>query len=224
MKLISAVVISALCGLAGTLAEGQAPIITNIQIAGGGCAFTAGSDAPPCSIGPGMVLEVFGQNFSETPFGVGLCDCPNATILRWTPTKITVTVDEVNPESVIRVENWGGAYSNAIPYVALPPVITAIEVGQCTFVPNKSRNLCDITPGTQVTIHGNYFGRYPGQVATCDCPAATINSWNPDWATDPKQFNNTIVATAVEAAPGDSVLVDAGYVWSNAVPYTTCTQ
>jgi hypothetical protein len=228
VKLIFVLVVSAVFCWAAALAAGQTPTITSIQVVSTGCEFTAGlpPNAPntPCSIGPGMVLQVIGQNFGQRAFGVGLCDCPDATIIRWTPTEISVTVDEVTPQSVIQVEAYGGDYSNTVPYVALAPVITRIEVGTCSFTPNVSRKQCAITPGTTVTIHGNYFGRYAGQVATCDCAGATIDTWNPNWTSNPRQFDNTIVITALQAICGSAVLVEAGYMWSNPVPYTTCAQ
>jgi hypothetical protein len=221
---LSRVVVPVLCCLAAALAYGQAPTITSIQVESTGCEFTAGSLGQPCSIGPGMLLHIFGQNFGQAGGGVALCNCPDTTIVGWTPTRIAVTVDEVTTPSSIQVETYGGGYSNSVPYVALPPVITGIAVGECRFTPNVSKRQCAITPGTTVTILGSYFGRYADQVATCDCASPTIVSWDPNWTTDPQQFNNTIVITAVDAVCGSSVMVEAGGMWSNPVPYTTCAQ
>jgi hypothetical protein len=210
------------CCLAAPFAGAQAPTITSIQLDGNGCQFSAGSTAQPCNIGPGMVLTVNGQNFGPAGGGVGLCDCPDSTTIRWTPTQITVTVDVVGPHSVIQVENQGGYYSNTVPYVALAPVITGIEVGACHYTPNVSHEQCAVTVGASVTIEGNYFGRYPGQVSTCECTAASIDSWNPNWLTNPRQFDNAIMMTPVEAVCGSSIVVEADGMWSNPVPYTTC--
>jgi hypothetical protein len=218
------VAVLVLCCLTAPFADAQGPTITSIQLDGNGCEFSAGSTGQPCSIGPGMVLQVYGQNFGPAGGGVGLCDCPDSTTLRWTDTHITVTVDTVTPQSVIKVETQGGGYSNTVPYVALAPVITGIQVGTCRYIPNVTHQQCAVTAGASVTILGNYFGRYPEQVATCNCTAATIDSWNPNWLTDPKQFDNAIVITPVDAVCGSSIVVQAGSMWSNPVPYTTCAQ
>jgi hypothetical protein len=221
MKLIRFVV-ATLC-LAGAVAVGQTPTITSIQVQNTGCTFTAGSTSQPCFVGPGMVLVLTGQNFGQAAGGVSLCDCPFATIIRWTPTRISATLDEVVLQGNIMIEAASGASSNSIPYAGLAPVIGRIEVNGCSFVPNVSTKQCVITPGAQVTVYGSYFGRYAGQVSLCDCESnATIDSWNPNWVTDPQLHGNTIVVTAVDAVCGASLMVQAGGMWSNPVPYTTC--
>jgi hypothetical protein len=170
-----------------------------------------------------MTLTLFGKNFGAAGGGVDLCDCNFATTNDWKQTSIVVTVNWVAPNSAISVETPGGAWSNAIPYLALPPVITRVDVGSCSYVPNESRKQCVITPGARVTIHGRYFGKGVGEVATCDCPNnATIQSWNPDWATNPSSLANTIIVTVVDAICGSTVAVRADEMWSNSVPYTTC--
>jgi len=221
MKLIRFAV-ATLC-LAAAVAAGQTPTITGIQVQNTGCTFTAGSMGQPCVVGPGMLLVINGQNFGQAAGGVSLCDCPFTTTNRWTPTRISVTVDEVVLQGNIMIEAATGAYSNSVLYAGLAPVITRIEVNGCSFVPNVSRKQCVITPGAQVTVYGSYFGRYAGQVSLCDCQSnATIDSWNPNWVTDPQLHGNIIVVTAVDAVCGGSVEVQASGMWSNPVPYTTC--
>ncbi len=222
MKLIRFVV-ALLCVAAAAGAAGQTPTITSIEVQDTGCTITAGSTSQPCNLGPGMVLILNGQNFGQAAGGVDLCDCPFATTIRWTPTRISATVDRVVLSGNISVEAASGVFSNSIPYAGLAPIITRIEVNGCTFVANVSKQQCVITPGAQVTVRGSYFGRYAGQVSLCDCQsAATIDSWNPNWVTDPTPHSNTIVVTAVDAVCGASVVVQAGGMWSNPVPYTTC--
>jgi len=203
---------------------GQSPTITSITVPSTKCVYVVGAaDAKPCSIGPGMGFVISGQNFGDAAESVSVCDCVDATIERWTSTRIVVMPNVVNPSSLIRVERAGGYWSNSVPYVALAPVISRIDVGTCTYYPNISRKLCAITPGAQVTIHGRFFGSAPGQVSLCDCANnAAVDSWNPNWATDPTPYRNTIVVTAVEVVCGSSVAVESGGMWSNPVPYTTC--
>jgi hypothetical protein len=204
----------------------QSPTITSVTVKDTACTYKVGSSTRQCSIGPGMTLIVKGSNFG--PFGgvIGTCDCPTATTVTWTSTRVTATVNTVNPNASITLETSQGGFSNAVPYTPLGPVITSIVVGNCTYIPNQSRFLCLITPGTQVTINGSYFGpsTSPGnQVITCDsCANATINSWDPNWLTGPSPYNNQIVITATEAHCGNTVAVFAGELWSNYVPYTAC--
>ena len=185
-----------LCCLAASFASGQAPTITSIRVDSTGCEFSAGAEGQPCSIGPGMVLQVFGQSFGPAGGGVGLCDCPDSTTVRWTPTHITISVDEVTPQSVIRVETKGGGYSNTIPYMALAPVITGLDVGGCHYTPNISHHQCAITPGPTVTILGNQL---TGSTSvTFDGTAAifTVNS-----------FGTAITTTVPEGATTGTVEV-----------------
>lgn len=202
----------------------QSPKITTITVRNTGCIYTVGTSTTPCEIGPGMILTVEGSNFGEEGGGVDLCDCNFITTVSWTSTRVTGTVNWVAPNSILNLETAGGAWSNALPYTALGTVIEYIRVGNCTYVPNKSGKQCVITPGTQVTIYGRYFGPGPGQVATCDCQNATIDSWDPYWATDPTPQNNKIVATAVDAVCGSTLAVSIDGMLSNTVPYTTCGQ
>jgi len=170
-----------------------------------------------------MGVVISGQNFGDSAESVSACDCVDTTIERWTPTRIVVMINIVNPQSVIMVEHAGGVWSNSVPYIALAPVISRIDVGPCTYYPNISRKLCAITPGTQVTIHGRFFGSAPGQVSLCDCDSnATVESWNPNWATNPGPYDNTIVVTAVQVVCGSGIVVESGGMWSNPVPCTTC--
>jgi hypothetical protein len=203
----------------------QSPIITSISVKEPACTYTVGVSTKQCSIGPGVTLVVKGSNFDATGGGIIFCDCPSATIVKWTSTRITATVNAVIPNASLSLETIGGAYSNAVPYTALGPVITSIVVGNCTYFPNQSPTLCLITPGTQVTINGSYFGpstTYNNQVATCDCATSTINSWNPNWLTSPSPYNNQIVVTANQASCGSTISVFTSAIWSNYVPYTAC--
>jgi hypothetical protein len=204
---------------------GQSPTITSFTVKDAACTYTVGVSTKQCSIGPGMTLIVKGSNF-DTPGGsINLCDCPSPTIVQWTSTKITATVNVVSSNANLRVETVGGEFSNAIPYTALAPLITSIVVGSCTYIPNQSPALCLITPGTQITINGSYFGpstTYGIQVTTCDCATSTINSWDPNWLTSPSPYNNQIVVTANQAHCGSTLAVFTGTIWSNYVPYTAC--
>jgi hypothetical protein len=216
LSLIGACLISA-----AALGQTPAPVITSIHV-DNTCDFSVSDSQTPCPIGPGMTLIITGENFGGDG-NVGLCDCPTTTVERWTPTGIIAMVDMVTPASAIMVETAGGAFSNAVPYTAIAPVIRRIDAGKCTYIPGVTRHLCQITPGTQFTIVGDFFGRFVGgQVATCDCANATVDIWNPDWLVNPHTQNNRIVATAVDAECGSSVVVQAGGMWSNPVPYTTC--
>lgn len=228
-RLFVALYLASFCVFSAAVsAQAQAPIITSIHVEG--CAYP-NLTMTPCPIGPGMTITIKGQNFTSGG-NINLCDCPNSTVERWTSTEVVAMVDIVDSRvfalrgvllrSAVWLETAGGADSNTVPYKALAPVITRIEVGTCSYTPNQTRNLCPINPGTQFTIVGKYFGRYAVQVATCDCASATINSWNPNWLTAPATSANTIVATAVDAVCGSSIAVQAGGVWSNPVPYTTC--
>ena len=211
----------ALCCLLAASASGQT--ITSIRIANSGCVYTVGISTEPCPIGPGMVLHVYGRGFGAIGGGVGLCDCPDMTTTQWSDTEVTGIVGVVTgPPSSIVLETWGGGYSNAVSYYALAPLITEIDVGSCSYIPNRSKNLCAVGVGEAITIHGSYFGPPQGQVATCDCAAATIQSWDPGWPVNASPYDNTIVAIANQAVCGSTIMVDAGYMWSNPVPYTTC--
>ncbi len=202
----------------------QLPTITSIMVGDTGCSYTVSTSTTPCEIGPGMIVTVIGSNFGDAAGGVDLCDCPFFTTIRWTSTKVTGTVGQIAPASSLFIETAGGEYSNAVPYTALGPVIESIKVGNCTYVPNKSVKQCVVTPGTHVTINGKYFGGGPGEVATCDCANATIDSWDPDWATDPSPNHDTIVVTPVDTESGSTISVLVDGMWSNAIPYTTCGQ
>jgi hypothetical protein len=187
-------------------------------------------------MGPGMTLVVNGINFGRSSGIVSTCDCGQITVPsgKWTPTKITGTVNWVytNPSSGsngIQVETAGGSWSTAVPYTALGAVITSIQVGTCTYTPGVSATQCVITAGTQFTINGSYFGPGPivsgPQVTICDCSNPTINSWNPNWTTSASATGNVIVATATAAACGTSIIVwsdGLNFLGSNPVPYTTC--
>ena len=194
--------------------------ITRVAVKETGCSYTVGRSTTQCSLAPGMTLIITGKNLGQ-PGIVKLCDCGPAQIQTWTASKIVAQVEYVTPNAAVAVETITGAWSNSVPYVALAPVITSIDVGTCTFVANQSTKQCVILPGAEITIHGKYFGR-GGQVATCDCASATIISWDPDWTTHASPYNDTIVATATDAVCGSSVSVEVMGVWSNPVPYTTC--
>jgi hypothetical protein len=173
-----------------------------------------------------MTLVVKGSNFGTTGGGIILCNCPATTIVQWTSTRVVATVNSVASNASLALETVGGLWSNAVPYTPLGPVITSIVVGNCTYIPNQSPRLCQITPGTQVTINGSYFGSSTtpnNQVATCgSCATATIDSWDPNWLTKPSPYNNQIVITANQAFCGSTVAVFANQLWSNYVPYTAC--
>jgi hypothetical protein len=222
-KLVEVGLVAFWVAVSGIAAIGQTPTIASVRVAETGCVYNVGANSAPCSIGPGMTLTINGNNFGQEAGGVGLCDCNFSTAVRWKPTRVIVTVDWVAPKSAIALETPGGAWSNTVPYIALPPVITRVDVGSCSYVPNESRKQCVLTTGAQVTIHGRYFGKGIGEVATCDCKDnATIDSWNADWSTHPSPAGNTIVVTAIEAICGSTIVVRANEMWSNAVPYTTC--
>jgi hypothetical protein len=204
-------------------AQCQLPTITSINV-DTGCIYIVGVSKTPCEIGPGMVVTVNGNSFGEIGGGIDLCDCPFLTTITWAPTKITGLVGQIAPDSTIYVETAGGSYSNSLPYAALGPVIESIESGKCTYLPNKSVKQCVIAPGTQITIKGRNFGGGPGEVGTCDCESAVIDSWDPDWAINPSPTHDTIVATAVDTEPGSTISVFINGILSNAIPYTTCGQ
>ena len=165
LTLLTLVTVSLAC-----IAFAQAPTITTIGVKDTGCFYKVGSK--PCSIGPGMTVNINGSNFGKVPGGVTLCDCPPATIITWYSNRVTVVVNSVTPSASLYLETLGGSFSNTIPYSPLGPVITSIVVDNCTYVPNQSSNLCKITPGTQFTINGSYFGPSTdgGIAVTCtDC-------------------------------------------------------
>ena len=202
----------------------QTPTITSISVTDTGCTDKFGISTQLCSLAPGMTVVIVGNNFGKATGGGSLCDCPPPTILKWSPTSITALINAVTPNSVLMVETRGGLWSNSVTYTALAPVITSIDVGNCTYIPDQSPLLCRITPGTQFTINGNYFGPQTiySDVTTCDCTAATINSWNSTWTTSPSPFNNQIVATATDAVCGSTVAILVSTMWSNYVAYTAC--
>jgi len=222
LRLFCLVALTSLWLASTTLA--QSPTITSVTVKDTACTYKVGSSTRQCSIGPGMTLIVKGINFGPPGGNITLCNCPGTTIVQWTSTRVTTTVNAVTPNASLALETGGGAFSNAIPYTPLGPVITSIVVGNCTYIPNQTPTLCLITPGTQVTINGSYFGPMSpnNQARTCDCAAATINSWDPNWLTSPSPYNNQIVITATQAVCGSTVAVLPGVVWSNYVPYTAC--
>jgi hypothetical protein len=174
-----------------------------------------------------MTLIVRGTNFGPPSGSIILCDCLTANTVTWTSTRVTATVNNVTSNSAISLETEGGAFStDAVPYTALGPVITSIVVGDCTYIPDQSATLCLITPGTQFTINGSYFGPLSSDyshVQTCGgCQFATINSWDPNWSTSPSPYNNQIVAVANQAVCGSTIAIFADMIWSNHVPYTAC--
>jgi hypothetical protein len=199
----------------------QSPTITSIEVRETNCTYTVGKTTTPCKIGPGMTLAIEGSNFGDAPGGVDLCDCNVATTLTWTSTQVVSTVNWATLNSVIRLETPGGAFSNTVPYIALGPVITSINVGSCSYVPDVSVNQCIITSGSHVTIYGSFFGPGPGEVATCDCQDATIGSWDEYWATNPSPGDNNIVVTVVNSESGSTIRVRRDGIWSNAIPYTS---
>ena len=209
-----------------SVAFAQAPTITGVGVKDTGCFYKVGVTTKPCSIGPGMTLNVNGSNFGPPGGTVALCNCPPATVVSWSSTRVTVIVNAVNPGSNLFLETEGGSFSNNIPYTAVGPLITSIVVGNCTYIPNQSQNLCLITPGTQFTINGSYFGPATdgGYVITCnDCGGgATVNSWDPNWLTSPSPYNNQIVATANLAYCGSTIGVYVDSMWSSFIPYTAC--
>jgi hypothetical protein len=203
----------------------QSPTITNISVKDTSCFYKVGVSTHPCSVAPGMTVTIAGKNFGKSGGGVILCDCSSATVVTWANTRVVVTINAANPNASLLLETVGGAFSNSVPYAAIAPVITSIVVGNCTYVPNQSQFLCMITPGTQVTINGSYFGPSTGggSVITCDCGVPpTINSWNPNWLTSPSPYNNQIVIIANQAVCGSTVAILFDSMWSNFVPYTAC--
>jgi hypothetical protein len=202
----------------------QSPTITSVTVKDTACTYKVGSSTRQCSIGPGMTLIVKGINFGPPGGVIRTCNCPTATTLTWTSTRVTAIVNNVTPNASVFLETGGGQFSTTVPYIFLAPLITSIVVGNCTYIPNQTPNLCLITSGTQVTINGSYFGPMSpnNQARTCDCAAATINSWDPNWLTSPSPYNNQIVITATQAVCGSTVAVLPGVVWSNYIPYTTC--
>ncbi len=184
-------------------------------------------------MGPGTLLTVIGTNFGSTSAGVTTCDCASVILSSWSNTKITGYVASVDPNpgvysQGIQVENVGGTYSTAAPYTPIAAQVTQLVVGSCTWTPTSTQQ-CVITPGTQFTLYGNYFGAGGNsgpQINMCDCVQPTIQSWDSGWTSNPTVNNNVIVATANSAACGNSIQVWAeGIVptmGSNPVPYTTC--
>jgi len=225
MKSLRLLLLAVVGALLTSHAFAQPPVITSISVKDTGCYYKVGTSTQACSIGPGMTLIVIGSNFGKTGGGVSLCDCPSATILKWTPTRVTAVVNGVNPNSGVALETIAGLWTSSVPYTALGPVITSIVVGSCTYIPNQTPTLCLITPGTQITINGSYFGPQTlySSVSTCTgCGSATIDSWNPNWLTSPSPYNNQIMATVNQAACGNTVSIVAGSLGSNFIPYTAC--
>ena len=198
--------------------------ITSINIHDTSCVYKVGS--VPCNVGPGMTIDIKGSNFGDVSGVVTLCNCLPATIKSWSRTRVTVVVNSVAPYASLYLRDAAGELSNTIPYNALGPVITSIVVGSCTYYPEWSSNQCKITPGTQFTINGSYFGPTSGggTVVTCSgCgnTAATINNWNSNWLTYPSSNSNQIEVTATETTCGATIAVLANSMWSNYVPYYT---
>jgi hypothetical protein len=219
----------ALASLLASTALAQSPAITSVTVRdtvkGTACTYNVGSSAKLCSIAPGMTLTVRGTNFGSPGGVIILCDCLTATTVHWSSTQVTATVNNVNPNASLTLETVGGGYSNAIPYTALGPVITSIVAGTCTYIPDQTSSLCLITSGMQVTINGSYFGPASAgnQARTCDCSEApTIDSWDPNWSTNPSSYNNQVVITVNESVCGSTVAIFVDEIWSNYVPYTAC--
>lgn len=219
----------------GSSASAQTPAISSISVKG--CTYTVGVSKTTCAVAPGMTLVINGTNFGSSGGTVNTCDCPQIIVPsgKWTNTKITGFVYQVHPNwsAGIQVETSGGTFSaaGAVPYTALAAVITSLKVGSCTYIPGVSATQCLINPGTEFTITGNYFGPGPltsgPQIAMCDCTNATINSWDPGWVSNPAATGNEIVAIAVAAECGNSIVVfaqDTTAPGSNPVPYTTCSN
>ena len=213
-----------MAALLASHAFAQSPAITSMKVKDTNCSYKVGTSTRPCSIAPGMTLVINGTNFGSSRGGVTLCDCPSATIVKWTSTRVTAIVNNATPNASLLLETIAGGMSNLIPYTALAPLITSIVVGSCNYVPNQSQFLCLITPGEQVTINGSYFGPpNSGSVITCDCGVApTIISWDPNWSTAPSPYNNQIVITANQAVCGSTIAILLDTMWSNYVPYTAC--
>jgi len=216
-------------------AHAQTPVINSITVKNTGCTYTPGISTQPCDIAPGMVVVINGANFGSVPGLVDLTDGPASMNKQWTPTEVVVRVDWIGAGGGIVMELPGGQWSNWVPYNALAPVITRIEDGSCSYVPNVSSSQCAIAPGDTVTIYGNYFGPgWPGggdnngeQVGSCECNDATWISWDPDWGTNSSPKGNKIVAVINQTAPGASITVQSNYMWSNPVPYAAengCSQ
>ncbi|MGD1216217.1 MAG: hypothetical protein ABR861_14655 [Terriglobales bacterium] len=169
LRLFCLVALAPLWFASTTLA--QSPAITSVTVKDTACTYKVGISTSQCSIAPGMTLIVRGSNFGSADGGITLCDCPSTTIVRWASTRVIVIVNSVTPNASLALETMGGGFSNAIPYTPLGPVITSIVVGNCTYIPNQTPTLCLITPGTQVTINGSYFGPMSpySEVTTCDC-------------------------------------------------------
>lgn len=168
----------------GGRALAQLPTITSYSA--NGCTYTVGLSRTPCSIGPGTKLAVRGKNFGNAGGIVNTCDCPEVIVPlgNWTDTKIVGYVYSVYPNPTpgsagIQVENTGGGRSAAVPYAPLAAHISRITVGSCTYIAGISKHQCVITPGTQFTLYGSYFGAGANsgpQVTMCDCPNPTIES------------------------------------------------
>lgn len=204
----------------------QSPTIASVTVKDTGCVYYVGHSTKQCSIAPGMTLIVKGTNFGLPGGVITTCDCLAATTVTWTSTRVTATVNNVTANASVSLETVGGQFStDSVPYTFLVPVITSVVVGNCTYIPDQSSTLCLITPGTQVTINGSYFGPFSSNyshVRSCDGCLATINSWNPNWNSSPSPYNNQIVAVADRATCGSTVAVFASNIWSNYVPYTAC--
>src|SRR5271168_1884960 len=79
--------------------------------------------------------------------------------------------------------------------------MTSVVAGNCTYIPNQPPRLCLVTPGTEVIINGSYFcpsSSYNG-AKICDCDAAIVSSWNPNWPMSASGYNNPIVGTVPQA-------------------------
>jgi hypothetical protein len=224
LRLLSLVVLAPFWLASTTLA--QSPTITSVTVKDTACIYTVGRSTKQCSVAPGMTLIVKGTNFGPPGGVIILCDCLTGTTVTWTSTRVTAIANNVTTNASVSLQTAAGLPStDAVPYTALGSVITSIVVGNCTYIPDQSSTLCLITPGTQVTINGSYFGPFSSNyshVRTCDGCLATINSWNPNLNTSPSPYNNQIVAVADQATCGSTLAVFADQLWSNYIPYTAC--
>jgi hypothetical protein len=169
-----------------------------------------------------MTLTVNGSGFGYNAASLQACgDCGGATVLTWTDTVITGTVNTVSaaPYNTIFVETETGNYSNSVSYTPIAPTVSSVQVGTCIYnVSSPPPTPCSIGVGSFVTINGNYFGTGVGrtsgsEVAMCVCQLnATINSWS----------NQQITVTATQVAMNSGVsvgLVGSGLPWTTPVPY-----
>jgi len=220
-RALTLVFIAVACTALPAISYAQAPVISSVFVNDTGCNYTVGVTTRPCEIGSGMTIVITGTNFTNLG-GVATCGCNRATTLAWSPTQVTARVNFTYAGAGIAIETGGGLWSNGVPYTALAPVITRVVAGNCQYVPNQSGTQCPLSPGTTVYIYGKYFGPADGYglVATCDCAAATVQSWDADWSTNPGPSGNLIVAVINHVVAGGSLGIRANYQWSNPVAYS----